>query len=150
MNVIDAAHAIVHDYPGGSIALAPRLGMSAAILRGKVNPNDPGHHLTIDESLRMQLLTGRHDIFMAEADELGYVPILKPQMVGADNDVAHALTRMCSEFGDYMRKIDESMRDGAVTTTERRQLEKELAEMIAAATCLQSVLAGKVRTPRAG
>lgn len=149
MNVIDAAHAIVHDYPGGSIALAPRLGMSAAILRGKVNPNDSGHHLTVEESLRMQQLTGNHAIYLAETDELGYVAILKPQIGGADDDVAHALTRMCSEFGDYLRKVDESMKDGKVTTTERRQLEQELSEMIAAATHLQAVLAGKTgKAPR--
>lgn len=39
MNVTDAAYVTVHQYPGGSEALTPRLGMSAAVLRGKVNPN---------------------------------------------------------------------------------------------------------------
>ncbi|WP_341772648.1 phage regulatory CII family protein, partial [Burkholderia pseudomallei] len=45
MNIIDAAYAVVHDYPGGSESLAPRLGMSAAVLRNKVNPNNATHHL---------------------------------------------------------------------------------------------------------
>ena len=36
MNTIDASWHTVHEYPGGSEALAPRLGMSAAVLRTKV------------------------------------------------------------------------------------------------------------------
>lgn len=31
MNILDAAHMIGHDYPGGCSALGPRLGMSGAI-----------------------------------------------------------------------------------------------------------------------
>lgn len=138
MNVIDAAHAVVHDYPGGTPALAPRLNMAPAVLRGKVNVNDTGHHLTVTEALRIQQLTGDHRIFMAEADELGYVAMPKPQV--DDIDVGGALTRLCGEFGDYLRRVDESMRDGKVTTNERRTLERELLEMITAATHLQSML----------
>lgn len=139
MNVIDAAHAVVHDYPGGTPALAPRIGMAPAVLRGKVNVNDTGHHLTVVEALRIQQLTGDHRIFLAEADELGYVALPAPDI--EDADVHQALTRLCGEFGDYLRRVDESMRDGKVTTTERRQLERELMEMITAATHLQSILA---------
>lgn len=139
MNVIDAAHAVVHDYPGGATALAIRLNMAPAVLRGKVNVNDTGHHLTVVESLRTQQLTGDHRIFLAEADELGYVALPKPQI--DDIDVGGALTRLCGEFGDYLRRVDESMRDGKVTSTERRALERELLQMITAATNLQSILA---------
>lgn len=143
MNVIDAAYVSVHDYPGGSVALAPRLGMSSAILRGKVNPNDAGHHLTLLESVVMQQLTGDHRVLRAMADELGYVMIPVPSLT--EEDISHALSTMCAEFGDYLRKVDESMRDGKITTTERRALEKELSEMVAAATHLQALLAGKCK-----
>lgn len=139
MNVIDAAHAVVHDYPGGTPALAPRLNMAPAVLRGKVNVNDHGHHLTVVEALRIQQLTGDHRIFLAEAEELGYVAMPAPQI--AHEDVGSALTRLCGEFGDYMRRVDESMRDGKITANERRTLERELLDMITAATHLQSVLA---------
>jgi len=112
--------------------------MAPAVLRGKVNANDHGHHLTVVEALRIQQLTGDHRIFLAEAEELGYVAMPAPQI--AHEDVGSALTRLCGEFGDYMRRVDESMRDGKVTTTERRKLERELLEMITAATHLQSIL----------
>lgn len=50
MNVTDAAYDTVHQYPGGSEALAPRLGMSAAVLRGKVNPNTDRNLLSLQEA----------------------------------------------------------------------------------------------------
>jgi hypothetical protein len=139
MNVIDAAHAVVHDYPGGTPALAPRLNMAPAVLRGKVNVNDHGHHLTVVEALRIQQLTGDHRIFLAEAEELGYVALPAPHI--EDEDVGRALTRLCGEFGDYMRRVDESMQDGKITANERRTLERELLDMITAANHLQAILA---------
>ncbi|MBU0752387.1 MAG: phage regulatory CII family protein [Gammaproteobacteria bacterium] len=126
MNVVDAAHAVVHDYPGGSIALAPRLGMSAAILRGKVNPSDIGHHLTITESVRMQAMTCDHRILSAEADELGYMLTRIPQV--ASGDIGMAAMRAIKEFGDFVGSVEESLRDGKVTTNELRRIEKELLE----------------------
>ncbi|PNE77837.1 hypothetical protein A8H37_06130 [Burkholderia thailandensis] len=39
MNILDTAHAVAHNYPGGCESLAPRLGVSPAVLRSKVNPN---------------------------------------------------------------------------------------------------------------
>ena len=142
MNVLDAAYAIGHDYPGGARALGPRLGMTGKMLANKLNPFDVNHKVMLSEAMQMQVLTGDHRILMAMADELGYVAIPAPGCV-SDDDVSHALAAMCAEFGDYLRKVDESMRDGKVTSSERRGLEKELAEMIASATHLQSVLVGK-------
>jgi len=65
MNTIDAAYHTVHDYPGGAEALAPRMGMSAAVLRNKVNPNNTTHHLTYAEAQRIVALTG--DVRMLQA-----------------------------------------------------------------------------------
>ena len=146
MNILDAAYATGHDYPGGAHALGPRLGMTGKMLANKLNPFDVNHKVTLSEALQMQVLTGDHRILMAMADELGYVAIPAPGCV-SDDDVSHALASMCAEFGDYMRKVDESMRDGKVTASELRGLEKERAEMIASATHLQSVLAGKTGKP---
>lgn len=142
MNVIDAAYAVVHDYPGGSVALAPRLGMSHAILRGKVNPNDAGHHLTVAESLRMQLLTGDHRILQAEAEELGYALLKLPSV--DSGDFACEAMRTVKEFGDFIGSIEESMRDGKVTPNELRRIERELLEALAHISALHKLIAAKV------
>ena len=140
MNIEDAAHRIGHEYPGGAGILAQRMGMNPVVFNSKLNPNTKTHHLSMVEALRMQQLAGRADILHAMAEALGYVAVPLPQV--HDDDVAHALAATCAEFGDYLRRVDESMRDGKVTPNEVKRLEKELTEMVAAATHLQSILAG--------
>ena len=57
MNIIDAAYNTVHDYPGGSSALATRMGIkSPAVLNSKVNPNTETHHLTLAEASKLMAL----------------------------------------------------------------------------------------------
>lgn len=143
MNVIDAAYGVVHDYPGGSVALAPRLKMSGAILRGKVNPNDAGHHLTLAESVRMQAITGDHRIIYAEAEELGYMLVRLPT-VDADDFTAEAL-RTVKEFGDFIGKCGDVMADGNVSKNELRAVERELIEAMAHITRLHQMIAAKVK-----
>ncbi len=44
LNILDAAHKVIHGYPGGCESLAPRLGMAPQVLRNKANPNTESHH----------------------------------------------------------------------------------------------------------
>ena len=141
MNVLAAAHRIGLEFPGGMTGLAPLIGVRRpGVLRDKLNPNNQGNHLTLHEAMLMQSVTGRYDILYAMADELNHMAIPLPQ-VGDDN-VAHAISTTCAEFGDYLRRVDDAMQDGKITPNEIKALERELAEMIAAAGHLQSLLAG--------
>jgi Phage regulatory protein CII (CP76). len=76
-------------------------------LKHKLNPNNVTHHLTLRDALTMQVLTGRHDILYAMADELGEVctpatPIeprdegaeLQRAFVSAKDELAGILARM--------------------------------------------------------
>lgn len=146
MNVIDAAHRIAHEYPGGAEALAPRMGIGAAVFRSKLNPHTETHHLTLRESVRLQQLAQRYDVLHAMADELGHIAIPLPSV--PDGEMAHALARTCAEFGEYLGRIDQALTDGAVTPNELKHLEKELTEMVAQAAHMQSLLASMSR-PRA-
>jgi hypothetical protein len=138
MNVIDAAHAVVHDYPGGTVALAPRIGMAPAVLRGKVNCNDERHHLTLAESLRIQSLTGDHRIFMAEADELGYMVTPIPHAEGTD--IACEAMRSIAEFGDFIGDVELSLRDDRISLNEMRELDRKLLEAQSHIACLHRLL----------
>lgn len=143
MNVLDSAHAIAHECEGGLEALAVRMGVGSKVFNSKVNPNDAGHVLGLLEALRMQQLTGRADILFSMADALGYVCIKRPDI--ASGDVSHAITTTCAEFGDFLRQVDATMRDKRVTHNEMKKVQKELAEMIAAANALYSILDSKAR-----
>lgn len=145
MNVQDAAHLIAHEFEGGLEALSIRMDVGYKVLNGKVNPNDKGHVLGLVESVRMQQLANRADILFAMADALDYVCIRRPQV--DSGDIAHAITSTCAEFGDFLRQIDATMKDGHVTNTELKKSQKELAELIAAANALHAVVASKARRP---
>lgn len=140
MNVEDAAHAIAHEYEGGFETLAVRMKIGAKVFNGKVNPNDKGHILGLVESVRMQQLTGRNDILFAMADTLGHVCIKLPDVT--DDEVSKLLASFCGEFGDYLKEVDKAMSDSKVTPNEAKRLQKELIEMIGAATRLNSRLSG--------
>ena len=59
MNVKDATHATVHDYPGGAESLAPRMGIkSPQVLRNKaqahiIDAQDEHHHDEADAHVFM-------------------------------------------------------------------------------------------------
>jgi hypothetical protein len=139
MNVIDAAYSTVHDYPGGSIALAPRLNMSAAILRGKVNPNDAGHHLTLAEATRMQALSGDYRIVMAMADELGCTVLRLPAV--DDHDLLAATLAVVRSFGAMMGDVESSLADGRVSINELRGIERTMLECLGHVSALHRQLA---------
>lgn len=141
MNVEDAAHRIAHEADGGLDALAMRLGIGARVFNGQVNPNDKGHVIGLVTSVRMQQLTGRADILFAMAESLDYVCIKRPNV--QSTDMAHAIASTCAEFGDFMRQVDATLKDGQVTRNELKKIEKELVEHIASATALHALVASK-------
>ncbi len=78
MNIQDAIYSTAHDYAGGCESLAPRMGMSSAVLRNKVNPNMDSHHLRLDEAIKMMTFTNDDRIAQAIAFRLGGVFIKLP------------------------------------------------------------------------
>ena len=140
MNVLDAAHRIGHEYPGGTEALALRVGIRPAVLRAKLNPNADTNHLTIVESVRIQQIAGRKDILQAMALELNAAVIDLPAY--EDKDVAGAILQTVAEFGAYMADIHAALDDNRITPNELKHLEQDLIKVIADASRLQSLLAG--------
>lgn len=145
MNVMDAAHRIAHEYEGGCDVLAMRMGIGRVVFSGKVRPNDKTHILGLVEAVRMQQLAGRRDILNAMADELGCVCLPKPDTQDMGEDMATMIADSCAEFGDYMREIDTALRDKKVTPNKLKRLQKELLELICAATRIHSRMAGMTR-----
>ena len=139
MNIQDAAHRIGHEYPGGAVALAHRMGINPTVFNSKLNPNNTTHHLTLVEAQRMQQLTGRTDILEAMASELGYVIMHRPGTVDGC-DIPSAPRRSLVEFGDWMREVDAALTDGKVTLNEVRAIERELVQMIGQAQVLTACL----------
>lgn len=123
MNTSDAAYAVAHDYPGGTDSLAPRIGMSGALLRNKVNQNQTINHLTLAEAVRMTAASGDHRIVEAWARELGMALIELPVAENcADADVIELMARTWETNGDIGREVNETFKDGRVEPHEVRRV----------------------------
>ncbi|MDG2524621.1 phage regulatory CII family protein [Stenotrophomonas sp. HITSZ_GD] len=120
MNILDAAHKTVKNYPGGSESLAPRIGMSAAVLRNKVNPNNDTHHLTLVEASEIMGVTSDDRILHALAAEHGYT--LQPISTSAHDTVMGAVLANASQQGAFAQALRDALSDGLITENEMNSL----------------------------
>lgn len=134
MNITDAAYHTVHDYPGGSEALEARMGMSAAVLRNKVNPNNTTHHLTLAEAFKLQDITGDHRIAHAMAGSLGYT--LTPTEGPDAGSLIAALLTAAAGQGDLAKVVADALADGRITPNEAASIARACATVQAATVAI--------------
>lgn len=120
MNITDAAHKTVKDYPGGSEALAVRIGMSAAVLRNKVNPNNTTHHLTLAEASEIMGVTGDDRILHAMAAEHGYT--LQKMQADSVASVMGAMLENAAKQGAFAQALQEALSDGLISENEMKAI----------------------------
>lgn len=127
MNIVDAAHKTVHAYPGGSESLAPRIGMSAAVLRNKVNPNNTTHHLTLAEASEVMGVTGDDSILHALASQHGYT--LARTEAPETGSLIGALLAASGLKGDLADIIAEATKDQRITPNEASAIAHHCARL---------------------
>lgn len=120
MNVEDTAYETVRSYPGGSASLAPRMGMSQALLNSKVNPNTRTHHLTLMEAFKLVDLTDDERILHAWAAERGRAVV--PTESDASLDILSAALNAEAAKGNLSRLLHDALADGKVTANEAKGL----------------------------
>lgn len=131
MNIADAAYATVHDYPGGSESLAPRLGMIPAVLRNKVNPNNESHRLALDEAARIMAVTNDARMLSALFDHLGYVCVQLPAAPdGSDMALLDGFLGMVSQFGEFATEFNKDWSDGRIDPKELSRLRQRFCRML--------------------
>jgi hypothetical protein len=140
VNVHDAAYHTVHEYPGGSAALASRLvrvdadgnrrAMSEAVLNSKVNANTRTHHLTLAEADQIMALTGDHRILQALASSHGYT--LQPVNAPSAGSVMTAMLATAIAKGDLAEVLAAAMADNRITPNEATDISRACAAVQAA------------------
>jgi len=139
MNHLDAFHNTVHGAPGGCEAIAPRMGMSAAILRNKANPNSATNKPTLDEANRLMGLTGVHDILHALAANHGYVCVrVEEGATAGDMAVLEMITQVWQTNGEVGTEINLALADGSITRAEVERIREKVRR---AEHALESVVA---------
>ena len=137
MNILDAAIATIHDYPGGSESLGPRLGLSAAMLRSKVDPGNGMQQLSIAEADRIMALTGDFRMLRAWAHQHGFLVVESPGQNAGGSDMEA-----------FEQRLGPRVADGELATqapvaaaADKRVSEQELRATCAAENALQALVA---------
>ena len=121
MNIDDAAYAVVHDYPGGAASLAPRMGMSPAVLSSKVNPNTKTHHLTLREAVRATVITDDMRLLQAFGQEAGQIVLPSPTSddeAASDMAVLELVAAVWGTQGNLGTTIHQALADGSLSGAE--------------------------------
>lgn len=146
MNVPDSAYHTVHDYKGGSAALAVRLGIKGgeAVLNSKVNPNTNTHHLRLDEAVKLMALTNDYRILQSMAFELGFICIRLPESsTDQELSVMNHVLELGQSKGDLCATIKEIFEDGVVTKAEvsvfNSLAKKICSEVMSLSQCLKQL-----------
>lgn len=133
-----AAHATIHDYPGGSLSLAPMMDVSASFLRSAVNPHNTDHSLSIERACRLMSITNDPRILAAMADEIGYSIIKLPDFTISDAAILESYTAMLAELGEFSGAFNQSLADNRINKKEFEHMRDEMNQAIAAALSLIS------------
>ena len=136
MSPQDAIHHVVHDFPGGAEALAPRIGRGAQVLRNKVTLAHDGrrsHEPTLADVSAISRVTGDLRVIEALAAENGAVVVRLPDMSGvADDALLDLVLTSSQEYGEACAALREALADGEVDRIEFESLEREMLESVRA------------------
>jgi hypothetical protein len=138
-----AKYAVVHDYPGGAVKLAPRVGMHPGTLSNKVNPQVETHHLSVDEAVAIQATSGDCRILEAEEAVLGRVVVALGDFAKtSDVELLELYARLHAELGDMAREIQAALADRRITPREWRRIDAEMQQVVQALFELRARLQG--------
>lgn len=137
MNIDDAVYELVHKYPGGPEALAPRLGLSKWTIQHKADPRYEGAHFSPLELQTIQVLADRHTPLAAMADALHVLLVpMPPTDVDPGGQVAQALATTVREFSELMSRVAQDLADNKVSDNELADIEREGLEAMSAISAL--------------
>lgn len=130
MNDRDALYHAVHDYPGGAVSLAPRMGLAPSTLQSMANPNVETHPWPYKRVKQLLHLTGDLRPLKALCTEFDGVFVPMPKPCGKPMDeIFRDLGRLAKEFGDVPREVMADLKDGRISQKEFRRIEREIVEL---------------------
>ncbi|MCF1444479.1 phage regulatory CII family protein [Ralstonia nicotianae] len=145
----DVLYSVARAYPGGIAALAPRMGMTAPVLRNKLRPGVDTHYMSFEQvSLLLELVDEakvanaklpirafcwRHGMVALDIDRVRADAL-------TDTDLNRAYGNVLSELADISKKFGEALADGRVSHEEMDELELEFEQLVGAAMRFREML----------
>ncbi len=116
---------------GGPTLLGQRLGIRPAVLANKANPRQTGNHLSLNESLRVMLVTGDHRILRALASALGYVLVPIDCPPPSDIELLTLYAKWQDKSGQVHHAIARAFQDRRVTKGAHCEVERRFFDATA-------------------
>lgn len=133
MDVFQAAYRVAHDYPGGAVKLAEKMGINPGTFLNRVNPEQEEHRLWLANAVQMQVVSGDHRILHAMAATLGEVCFRVPDLSRvSDQALIELLCKVGAEGGDFHRVINLGLHGERFSRAHLAQIRQEGLEFIAA------------------
>ncbi len=149
MNLLDAAYNVVHDYPGGSQSLAPRLGKSATTLSHEVTATGTAK-LGLLDAAKITELTGDVRLLAAFAANAGQMLVPLPKIqADASDDCMLLLADMAREFGELCTEVASDMADGVISSNDLSRIDTECGQLIASVHALREALGARHQADKA-
>ena len=136
MSPQDAIHHVVHDFPGGAEALAPRIGRGAQVLRNKVTLEvvagvRRSHEPTLADVAAITRITGDLRVLDALAAEVGAVVLRLPVIESlGDAALLDMVLTVNDEYGQACAALRDGLADGEIDRQEFARIERETLEAV--------------------
>lgn len=141
MSVRDQLYLLVHEYPGGGRALAPRMRVADSTLRSMANPNCDSHDWPLKRFEQAMALTGDLRPLEALCQEFNGVFLPMGKFDGmAPGRLLKVMQQLTKEFADIPVRVSEIMKDGVVRPREVERLTRDVYELQQAAAAVQRMV----------
>lgn len=146
MNTLDSARYLMRAYPGGADVLAARLDKSPTTLRHEV-AGFGAYKLGLLDALEVTQMAQEARvpnalaILHAFAANCGAMVVALPDQGAVGEPTFTDLANAAREFGEFISACAAAAADGRVTGNELRDIDRELADLIACAHKVRSGLA---------
>lgn len=125
MDVLSAAADTVHEFPGGSDAVAAALQKSGGALRRELKGAE-GNKLGLVDASRIMRRTGDYRILHALAAEHGMVAVPVGD-AGEASDILSLMLEKQTANGELASEVKEALADGRITANELSRLRSTFA-----------------------
>lgn len=130
-SILDAAYHVVHDYPGGSPSLAPRLNKSPTTLSHEVTATGTAK-LGLLDAVKLTGFSGDLRILQAWALHAGQMLLPLPSVDGTSDECLNHVSSSAKEFAELVSEAALSLSDGHISDNEMDRIEREAGELFAA------------------
>lgn len=143
MNLADAAYHVVHDYPGGSESLAPRVGKNPTTLSHEVARVGMAK-FGLETAAQVTEMSGDMRILQAFALRCGHMTIPLPTLDTPDDDACIIeLGKLLKEVGDLVSETTTCLHDGKISDNETARLDIRCGRLVSCISVFMGIVHAK-------